>query len=135
MSLKTTSETALILSFVFVVGTLGMLAGCDSNQASAEPGHQYEMTVYDPSGATEIAQLHAERVSALEGQTICLLSDFMWEAERTMERIESNIVQSHPQAAVVPPSELPDVYRVDLDDLETAVNEKGCQAAIVGNAG
>jgi hypothetical protein len=138
-SITMPTQNAVGLVAAFAVPVLAALAltgsaGCKEQEAVADTG-DYELVVFDPSGATEISVLHAERLTSLEGQTICLLSDFMWEAERTMTRIEENLTESHPQAAIVSAAELPDVYRINLDDLETAVTEKGCEAAIVGNAG
>ncbi len=124
-------KTAVIL--LCLTGVV-FLPSCETDGHSNDLDGEYTMNVYDPSGATEIIHLHAERLPSLDGYTICLLSDFLWEAERTMPRIAENLSYSHPDALIVPSDELPDIYRLHLDDVEAAVEEKGCDAAIVGNA-
>ena len=42
------------------------------------------MEVYDPSGSTEITELHAPRLETLNGKKIALLSNDSWQAHRTL---------------------------------------------------
>lgn len=119
---------------LIAVALLWAWTGC-GDEASADTTGDYTLVVYDPSGATEITQIHAARLDSLEGRTVCLLSDFMWEADRTMPLIRENLEQSYPRATIVPPQDLPDAYRVDLQQLEDAINTQGCEGVIAGNAG
>ncbi len=41
------------------------------------------LEVFDPSGLTEVTELHAPRLETLEGKRIGLLPDDMWQAHRT----------------------------------------------------
>ncbi len=46
------------------------------------------LEVFDPSGLTEVTELHAPRLETLEGKRIGLLSDDMWQAHRTFPLIQ-----------------------------------------------
>ncbi len=92
------------------------------------------LTVYDPSGATKIASLHASRLDTLEGKTICEVSyGLTWEAHRTFPLIRSLLQKQFPTAKFV--TDLPQGAGMDSDEIAKMVKDKGCQAAIVGNGG
>jgi hypothetical protein len=42
------------------------------------------LKVFDPSGATEITQLHAARLDSLANKNVAMLSDDMWQAHRML---------------------------------------------------
>ena len=46
-----------------------------------------KIEVYDPTGAIEVTQLFAPRLSDLHGKTICELSNDTWEATRSLAAI------------------------------------------------
>jgi hypothetical protein len=107
-----------------------VLAGC-SKAAGDEP---VVLEVHPPTGAVEITDLHAERVDSLEGKTICLLSDRAWESHRTFPLIGDELTTRYPGGEVVAAQDLPDIYGVEPDVLVSAIEDHGCQAAVVGNA-
>ena len=98
---------------------------------AAEPAR---LEVYDPSGAFEITQLFAPRLGDLHGKTICEVSDGMWQDYRTFPLIRELIQRQFPTAKIVPFSEFPNAYD-ESGAISDVVKKKGCQAAILGNAG
>jgi len=92
------------------------------------------LEVYNPTGAVEITELHAPRLEDLHGKTICELSDRVWEDFRIFPRIRELIGERFPGTKIVPYTEIPNIYGIEEDALVRILKEKGCDAAIVGNA-
>ena len=92
------------------------------------------MEVYDPTGGTEAVECHAPRLADLSGKTICELSDRVWEDFRTFPLIRELLQKRFPDAKIIPYTEFPSTYGVRAEVLSQVLNEKGCDAAIVGNA-
>ena len=90
--------------------------------------------VYDPTGAIEITEFHASRLDDLNGKTICELSNRLWEDFRIFPRIRELIRQRFPDTKVIPYTEFPNVYGAEEHAIIEKLREKGCEAAIVGNA-
>ena len=107
-------------------------APCPTPVAAGEAG-PVTLELYNPSGATEVTKLHAPRLDTLEGKTICMLSNDMWEAYRILPRIGELLQQQFPTAKIVPWTELP--VSSDIKDISDILAEKGCQAAILSSAG
>ncbi len=101
------------------------------------------LKVYNPAGAYEITQGFAPRLSNLNGKTICELSDGVFEADRMFPLIRKLIQKQFPEVNIVPYTEFPygrgskggGSYAIDDDRIIDLVKKKGCNAAIVGNAG
>lgn len=94
------------------------------------------LEVYDPSGGYEVTQLHAPRIDSLAGKTICELSNGSWEDARTFPAIRELLQNQYPDATIVPFTDFPvGSLEIDTDQTGTLLQEKGCQAVIVGNAG
>ena len=102
------------------------------------------LKLYDPSGAFEVRQVFAPRLNDLNGKIICELSDGQWEDNRTFPVIREQLQRLHPTAKIIPYTEFPHEssgsasgggFAIDLDSTANVVKQKGCQAAIVGNAG
>ena len=94
------------------------------------------LEVYNPTGAFEVAELHAPRLDTLAGKTICELSNGSWQAHRAFLLIRELLLQQFPDATIVPYTEFPTgIGPIDTDETAKMLKEKGCQAAIVGNAG
>jgi hypothetical protein len=94
------------------------------------------LKVYDPTGAIEVTQLHARRLDDLNGRTICELSNGSWEDNRTFPVIRELLQRQFSTAKIVPYTEFPvGNVQIDVDTTADLVKKKGCQAAIVGNAG
>ncbi|MFC1986561.1 hypothetical protein ACFLWC_06195 [Chloroflexota bacterium] len=90
--------------------------------------------VYNPTGTIEITQLYAPRLADLNGKTICELSNFTWEDQRTFPLIRKLLKKQFPDVKIVPFTEFQDIYGTEADALSKALREKGCDGAIVGNA-
>lgn len=95
----------------------------------------HTLEVYDPSGASEITRLHAARLGSLEGKTIALLSDDMWQAHRILPLIGDYIAEHHPSVSIIRESELPmGNTAIDSDETAQLLVDKGVDAVVVGNA-
>ena len=92
------------------------------------------LEVYDPSGAIETTEVYAPRLASLNGKTICLLSNFRWESDRTFSVIQELLQRRFPDVNVIPYTEFPRIYGVEADVLSKWLREKGCDGAVVGNA-
>lgn len=94
------------------------------------------LKVFDPTGAIEVTQLFTARLADLSGKTICEVSNDGWQAERTFPAIRELLQKQFPTAKFVPWDQFahgnPGADDAKLGDL---AKQKGCQAAIVGNAG
>ncbi len=97
-----------------------------------------KLEVYNPTGAIEVTQLFAQRLTDLNGKTICEISANHWEAPRTFALINELFQKQYPTTRIVPFTEMPTIgvsQEIPTDVLNKVVKEKGCQAVIVGNAG
>ena len=95
--------------------------------------HTFE--ILDPRGATEISQLHAARLSGLDGKTVALLSNDMWQAHRALPLVGRKLTELFPGATVVPETEFPQGNDlIDSEDAADALEARGVDAVVVGNA-
>ncbi len=93
------------------------------------------LEVFDPSGATEITRLHAPRLDDLNGKTIALLSDDMWQSHRMLPLIKGLLEERYPGVTVIPETEFPMGSRaIDDDSMVDLMVEKDVDGVIVGNA-
>jgi hypothetical protein len=71
--------------FHIVLGCLiGLMAVSDIfSTKEAMAADPVRLEVYDPTGATEVTELHAPRLKTLAGKTICELWNDSWEGDRT----------------------------------------------------
>ncbi|MFC1990308.1 hypothetical protein ACFLVW_07155 [Chloroflexota bacterium] len=93
------------------------------------------LEVLDPCGLVGVTGTHAPRLSELSGKTICELSNGAWEANRTFPLIRELLQKQFPTAKVIPYTEFPVGHdQIDIDEIGKIVKDRGCQAAIVGNA-
>ncbi len=65
------------------------------------------LEVFDPAGATEITQLHAARLGSLEGKTVALLSNDMWQAHRMLPMLKEILEARYEGITVIPETEFP----------------------------
>ncbi len=96
------------------------------------------LAVLDPSGAYEVTNLHAPRLSTLNDKVVCEVSSYNWEWDRTFPVIRELLQKQFPTVKVVPWDKMGINSREDEENhvlLKQMVKEKGCQAAIIGNAG
>lgn len=96
---------------------------------------EVRLELYDPTGAEEVTQSFAPRLSDLNGKTIGLLSDGLFQAHRTFPLIWELLLKRFPTARIIPPDEF-GVGRAEMENEETMARlvEKGCDAVITGNA-
>jgi hypothetical protein len=93
------------------------------------------LEIYDPSGATEVTRLHAPRLPSLEGKTIALLSDDMWQSHRMLPLLKEMLEARFDTVKVIPETEFPmGNSLIDRDETADMFIEKGVDAVIVGNA-
>lgn len=125
-------ERWLLLAFLLV----GFTAPGVPWVKSAAAQNPVSFTVYDPTGAFEVTQSFANRVSDLNGKTICEVTDDDWQASRTFPVIRELLQKQFPTAKIVPFNDIPKlIVGQDIPNLEDSVKKAGCQAVIVGNAG
>ena len=130
------------VSFVFLLALIITTTSLSIKGALAAGA--VTLKLYDPSGAFEVRQVFAPRLDDLNGKTICELSDGQWEDNRTFPVIREQLQRLYPTAKIIPYTEFPHAssgsasgggFAIDLDSTANMVKQKGCQAAIVGNAG
>jgi hypothetical protein len=93
------------------------------------------LEIFDPSGATEITRLHAPRLPSLEGKTVALLSDDMWQSHRMLPLIKEMLEARFETITVIPETEFPmGNSAIDRDETAEMFIKKGIDAVIVGNA-
>ena len=94
------------------------------------------LKVYDPTGAYQVTQTFAPRLTDLNGKTICEVTDAEWQTERTFPLIRDLLQRQFPTIKIITYDKLPTLLLgSDVRGLEDAVKAAGCQGAIVGNAG
>ncbi len=120
--------------FVFWVGFIALLAVPLTRDAAAQS--PVTLTVYDPTGAFQVTQTFAPRLPDLSGKTICEVTNGSWEADRMFPAIRQLLQRQYPTAKIITFDQFPRLSTgIDVPGLEDAVKAKGCQGAIVGNAG
>jgi hypothetical protein len=105
---------------------------------TAAPPAPVTLKVFDPTGAIEVTQLFAPRLSDLNGKTICEVSNTSWEAARTFPVIRELLIKQYPTAKIIDFTRFPSGTTTISDEnskLGDKLKAAGCQAAIVGNAG
>lgn len=134
-----------MFQMVGIAGAGALLTGCASsvtgaaheNQAATESAGA-SLTVYDPTGSTEIVNLHAPRLDTLDGKTIAFISDDAWEDDRTFSEIGRLLAEKFPNTKVITQENF--IHGIDALTLENngvpeQLKEANVDAAIVGNAG
>ncbi len=93
------------------------------------------LTVFDPSGATEITRLHAPRLDSLANKNIAVLSDDMWQAHRMLPLVRKYLAATFPDIEVLPETAFPmGNTAMDRDETADMFLARGIDAVIVGNA-
>ena len=108
-----------------------------SAPAAAAAAGPVTLEVFDPFGATNVSQVFAPRMADLNGKTVCLVSTGLtWQGYRILPRVGELLQKQFPTVKIIPYTEFP-VGSAAIDSESTAalVKAKGCDAAIVGNAG
>ena len=130
--MKTRFHVGVLLVFILTLMPLSTVL-FTRDAGAADP---VILTLFDPTGATEVTELHAPRLGTLAGKTICELSNDGWESDRTFPLIRGLLQNQFPTAKFIPFTEFPrGQFGIDTDEAAILVAKKGCQAVIVGNAG
>ena len=90
---------------------------------------------HDPSGAIEVKQPHASRLSTLVGKRIGFVSNEQWQAYRMLPLLKGLLEADVPAVTVLPLDAFPQGNAV-IGSEETAalVKASGVDAVIIGNA-
>ena len=122
--------------FLFVLIGLFTISGVSFTK-DVMAADSVTLKVYNPTGAIEVVQTFAPRLADLNGKTICELSNDTWEPDRTFPLIRQLLQRQFPAAKIIPYTEFPHgtSMMTTSTDLGDKLKAKGCQAAIVGNAG
>lgn len=99
----------------------------------------HTLELFEPSGATEITRLHAPRLRSLEGRTIAIHSNEIWQAHRTLPLLRTLLEDRFENITILTEEEFPEIRmisgRTDAEDRTDALVRRGVDAVIVGNAG
>lgn len=91
--------------------------------------------IFDPSGVCEVTMSHVPRLGSLEGKTICLLSDDMWQADRMLSLVQELLQEQFPTAKIIHHTEFPmGTAQIDSDRTIEILLDSGSQGVILGNA-
>ena len=90
---------------------------------------------HDPSGAIEVKQPFAPRVSGLDGKRVGFVSNDQWQAFRMLPLLKSLLETDFPGIEVLPITAFPQGNAV-IGSEETAaqVKQSGVDAVVIGNA-
>ena len=93
------------------------------------------LEVFDPSGATEVTKLHAARLGGIDGKTIALLSDDMWQSHRMLPLLKERLEAQYPDITVISETEFPMGSRaIDAESVADMMVAKGVDGVVIGNA-
>lgn len=94
-----------------------------------------KLEFHDPSGALEVTQPHAARLTSLEGKRIGFVSNEQWQAFRMLPLLKGMLEADFPGVSVLPIDTFPQGNAL-IGEEETArqVMQSGVDAVIVGNA-
>ena len=107
----------------------------DPSPSKPVPPSSVSLKVHNPTGVFEVRQMHAPRLSGLNGKTIAELSNGGWQDQRTFEVIRRLITEKFPDAKIIPYSEFPiGSERIDQESTIDLVVARGAEAVITGNA-
>jgi hypothetical protein len=90
---------------------------------------------HDPSGAIEVKQPFAPRVSGLAGKRVGFVSNEQWQAFRMLPLLKSLLEADFPGIEVLPIDAFPQGNAViGSEETAAAVKQSGVDAIIIGNA-
>jgi hypothetical protein len=93
------------------------------------------LEVQHPQGASEVSVLHAPRLDDLDGKTVALLSDDMWQSHRMLPLVRERLKSRYPNIRFINETELPlGSAAIDRDSTVETILARGADAVVVGNA-
>ena len=122
------------------------LAGCSNSgsadtdtddSSSADDGPKL-VKLYDPTGNVAITQTHAPRLDTIEGKTIGLVVNDVWESDRIAEKLTELFAAQYPSVTIVGPENFTrgsEYITVDNNGIYEQATALGVDAVIVMAAG
>ena len=90
---------------------------------------------HDPSGAIEVKQPHAARVTALGGKRVGFVSNEQWQAYRMLPLLKGLLEADFPGVEVLPIDAFPQGNAlIGTEDTAERVKASGVDAVVIGNA-
>ena len=89
------------------------------------------MEVFNPTGATAVSAAFAPRLKSLEGKTVGLLSNGIWQSLRTLPMLQELLQGRYPKSNFVI---IPGNAQIQDEETMNSIVEMECSAVIVGNA-
>ena len=94
-----------------------------------------KLEFHDPSGALEVTQPHAPRLTSLEGKRIGFVSNEQWQAYRMLPMLKEMLEQDFPGVTVLPIDAYPQGNAlIGTEETAALVKKSRVDAVIVGNA-
>ena len=94
-----------------------------------------KLEFHDPSGALEVTQPFAARLSTLEGKKIGFVSNEQWQAFRMLPMLKEMLEQDFKGVTVLPIDAYPQGNAlIGTEETAAQVKKSGVDAVIVGNA-
>ena len=121
-----------------------MLAGCN-NEGSSEPADTTPVDdgpklikLYDPTGNVAITQTHAPRLDTIEGKTIGLVVNDVWESDRIAAKLTELFAAQYPSVTILGPENFTrgsEYITLDNNGIYEQATELGVDGIIVMAAG
>ena len=90
---------------------------------------------HDPSGAIEVKQPHAARVTALGGKRVGFVSNEQWQAYRMLPKLKALLEADFPGIEVLPIDAFPQGNAlIGTEETAALVKRSGIDGVIIGNA-
>ena len=119
------------------------LAGCtngggaDTDPEPVDDGPKL-IKLYDPTGNVAITQTHAPRLDTIEGKTIGLVVNDVWESDRIAAKLAELFAAQYPSVKVLGPENFvrgSEYITLDNNGIYEQVTELGVDGVIVMAAG
>ncbi len=127
-------KDATLIAGSAAIGSAGLLAATPAQTASAQAAAA-NLEVLDPSGAYEVTKLFAKRLDNLNGKTVCMVSNNIWQSWRTFPLIGDLLKKQYPTVKIVSWEQFGSDFESKPTEGLAKMKALGCDAAIVGNAG
>ena len=131
----------LQLTGLSMVGAGAALAasGCTQETPAEEPAEEVKkVRVYDPTGGIEITQAFAPRLDTIEGKTIGLVVNDVWESDRIAAKLTELFAAQYPSVTILGPENFTrgsEYITLDNNGIYEQATELGVDGIIVMAAG
>ncbi len=128
-------KSAGLVAGSVAIGSTALTVTSPAKPAAAQAAAGVTLEVLDPSGAYEVKKLFAKRLDDLNGKTVCMVSNNIWQSWRTFPLIGDLLKKQYPTVKINPWEELGSDFESKPEEGLAKMKALGCNAAIVGNAG